>query len=196
MHYRARQYDSRLGRFISEDPIGFAGGDINLYGYVGNRPLAYKDPLGLNAAAAYWPYIAVGGAGIGAIVPPLGLAIAGGALIYGAWDAGQTIARHPSNPFSHPWVSPDVIRPPAPPITACYPKPKPIPWTIPYERSNPIPMPTPDEDDERCLPQFERDNSVCRRLPTKQARARCFSSAEERYGNCLAKRPPGPLVTW
>lgn len=30
-YYRARWYDSQLGRFISEDPIGFRGGDINLY---------------------------------------------------------------------------------------------------------------------------------------------------------------------
>ncbi|HCA57996.1 MAG TPA: hypothetical protein DEP46_08455 [Blastocatellia bacterium] len=43
---RARFYDPRLGRFISEDPIGFAGGDVNLYGYVGNRPLALRDPTG------------------------------------------------------------------------------------------------------------------------------------------------------
>ncbi|HCA58759.1 MAG TPA: hypothetical protein DEP46_12345, partial [Blastocatellia bacterium] len=34
-HYRNRWYDPKLGRFISEDPIGFAGGDVNLYGYVG-----------------------------------------------------------------------------------------------------------------------------------------------------------------
>ena len=52
---RARFYDPKLGRFISEDPIGFAGGDINLYGYVGNRPLARRDPTGTIAipAAAY-----------------------------------------------------------------------------------------------------------------------------------------------
>ncbi|MCC6451862.1 MAG: RHS repeat-associated core domain-containing protein [Acidobacteria bacterium] len=31
---RARFYDPKLGRFISEDPIGFGGGDVNLYGYV------------------------------------------------------------------------------------------------------------------------------------------------------------------
>ncbi|HEX9930046.1 MAG TPA: RHS repeat-associated core domain-containing protein [Pyrinomonadaceae bacterium] len=28
---RARWYDSTTSRFISEDPIGFAGGDINLF---------------------------------------------------------------------------------------------------------------------------------------------------------------------
>ena len=46
-YYRARMYDPKLGRFISEDPIGFAGGEINLYGYVGNSPTGKRDPLGL-----------------------------------------------------------------------------------------------------------------------------------------------------
>lgn len=41
-------YDSRLGRFVSEDPIGFNGGDVNLYGYVWNNPLNYYDPYGLD----------------------------------------------------------------------------------------------------------------------------------------------------
>ena len=45
-YYRNRWYDPKIGRFISEDPIGFAGGDINLYGYVGNNPLSFVDPLG------------------------------------------------------------------------------------------------------------------------------------------------------
>lgn len=45
---RARFYDPKIGRFISEDPTGFGGGDINLYGYVWNSPLGYVDPLGLN----------------------------------------------------------------------------------------------------------------------------------------------------
>ncbi len=46
-YYRARYYDPKTGRFISEDPIGFAGG-INLYRYVGNNPVNFKDPLGLS----------------------------------------------------------------------------------------------------------------------------------------------------
>ena len=43
---RARWYDAKTGRFISEDPIGFAGGDINLYGYVGNNSPNFRDPSG------------------------------------------------------------------------------------------------------------------------------------------------------
>ena len=30
-YYRARYYSPRMGRFLSEDPIGFAGGQANLY---------------------------------------------------------------------------------------------------------------------------------------------------------------------
>jgi RHS repeat-associated protein len=48
MHYRARMYDPQLGRFISEDPIGFAGGDVNLYGYVWSNPISFTDPMGLD----------------------------------------------------------------------------------------------------------------------------------------------------
>jgi RHS repeat-associated protein len=44
-YYRARYYDPELGRFISEDPIGFKGG-INFYVYVNNRPLFDRDPAG------------------------------------------------------------------------------------------------------------------------------------------------------
>jgi hypothetical protein len=43
---RARWYDPKIGRFISEDPIGFGGGDVNLYGYVGSSPIGLTDPSG------------------------------------------------------------------------------------------------------------------------------------------------------
>ena len=46
-YYRARYYHPALARFVSEDPIEFEGGDINLYAYVGSSPLSYGDPLGL-----------------------------------------------------------------------------------------------------------------------------------------------------
>jgi RHS repeat-associated protein len=44
--YRARYYDPVAGRFIQRDPIGFQGGGINLYAYVTNQPLRYRDPKG------------------------------------------------------------------------------------------------------------------------------------------------------
>jgi len=47
-YYRARYYDPKVGRFISEDPIRFAGG-VNFYSYVTNNPVALADPLGLCA---------------------------------------------------------------------------------------------------------------------------------------------------
>ena len=37
-YYRARYYHPSLQRFVSQDPIGFGGGDPNLYAYVGNGP--------------------------------------------------------------------------------------------------------------------------------------------------------------
>ncbi|MEN0059963.1 MAG: RHS repeat-associated core domain-containing protein, partial [Bdellovibrio sp.] len=38
--------DPELGRFISEDPIGFGGGDYNLFRYVASDPINHIDPSG------------------------------------------------------------------------------------------------------------------------------------------------------
>jgi RHS repeat-associated protein len=46
-HYRARYYDPRAHRFVSEDPLGIAAG-LNVYAYVNNNPLKFVDPLGLD----------------------------------------------------------------------------------------------------------------------------------------------------
>ena len=44
--YRARYYSPTFQRFVSQDPIGFAGGDANLYAYVYNNPANLIDPFG------------------------------------------------------------------------------------------------------------------------------------------------------
>jgi len=46
-YYRARYFSPIRQRFITEDPIGFLGGDTNIYAYVHNAPLGKRDPLGL-----------------------------------------------------------------------------------------------------------------------------------------------------
>ena len=40
-------YDPSVGRWLEEDPIGFDGGDADLYRYVGNNPTNAVDPSGL-----------------------------------------------------------------------------------------------------------------------------------------------------
>lgn len=45
-YYRQRYYSPELNRFVSEDPIGLAGG-MNTYAYVQGDPISGIDPLGL-----------------------------------------------------------------------------------------------------------------------------------------------------
>jgi len=55
---RARFYDAHAGRFLSVDPLGFEGGDWNLFAYVGGRPLVKVDPEGKTWFHPKWePYV-------------------------------------------------------------------------------------------------------------------------------------------
>ncbi|HEX4612570.1 MAG TPA: RHS repeat-associated core domain-containing protein, partial [Urbifossiella sp.] len=50
---RGRQgYSPTLGRWTSLDPIRFAGGDVNLYGFVAENPVNEVDPSGLQPPAS------------------------------------------------------------------------------------------------------------------------------------------------
>jgi RHS repeat-associated protein len=57
--YRGRYYSPTLQRFVSEDPIGKAGG-INVYLYALNNPISFRDPFGFDSRG-----FAFGGAGAG-----------------------------------------------------------------------------------------------------------------------------------
>lgn len=61
LHYRYRYYSPQMQRFVSEDPIGLAGGvnfysyvdsvgkpQTNLYAYTDNNPVNFTDPQGLS----------------------------------------------------------------------------------------------------------------------------------------------------
>ncbi len=43
---RARYYNPLLSRFISQDPLGLGGGQVNFFAYVGNSPMNFVDPTG------------------------------------------------------------------------------------------------------------------------------------------------------
>jgi len=71
-YMRARYYDPQVGRFVSEDPIGFAGGDVNLMAYVdtvgkplnetnlylytGDNPINRIDPSGYGWFGTLWSF--------------------------------------------------------------------------------------------------------------------------------------------
>jgi RHS repeat-associated protein len=50
-----RDYDPDTGRWTAKDPIFFAGGDTDLYGYCLNDPVNVKDPVGLFLEDAFSP---------------------------------------------------------------------------------------------------------------------------------------------
>jgi RHS repeat-associated protein len=83
-YMRARYYDPEMGRFISEDPLGFDGGDVNLYAYALNNPVMFIDPLGLcsetNAVAILAADYIVSGPG-GTVATVAGVASLVGAIV-------------------------------------------------------------------------------------------------------------------
>ena len=93
-YYRARYYSAGLKRFISEDPIDFAGGDVNLYGYVLNDPVNLFDPFGLQSMTDTWVNYGTYGANWSEFnkernIPPFNLSLtAGGSFHVGMVGLG------------------------------------------------------------------------------------------------------------
>ncbi|MCU0661426.1 MAG: hypothetical protein MUC50_03765 [Myxococcota bacterium] len=92
VRFGARDYDAFTGRWTAKDPIRFAGGDANLYGYVAADPINYFDPMGLwyidiNFTGGH--YGAVGTAGV--MIGSTGLFVYGGG---GAGTPGGGLSIH------------------------------------------------------------------------------------------------------
>ncbi|NDV25602.1 RHS repeat-associated core domain-containing protein [Desulfovibrio sp. JC010] len=47
VHFGYREYDPTIGRFIQPDPLGLAGGDVDVYGYCADDPVNFIDRVGL-----------------------------------------------------------------------------------------------------------------------------------------------------
>lgn len=84
--FGARVYDPSMGRWLTKDPIGFGGGDANLYGYVANDPVNWVDPSGL--ISEEYRQRGAKFAGVGVVVG----ALAGVCASAGLGTAGMAVA--------------------------------------------------------------------------------------------------------
>jgi RHS repeat-associated protein len=108
-----RDYDPDIGRWTAKDPIGFAGGDTDLYGYVLSDPVNSYDQWGLapswvgiaGEAAATTGLILFGAGVIGPkpLIPVgLGLIALGGALKVWDWTSSPMEAIEKGKEWSTP----------------------------------------------------------------------------------------------
>jgi RHS repeat-associated protein len=96
--YRARAYHPTLGRFMSEDPKGFAAGDYNLFRYCHNDPIDLTDPMGTEITLPPGPTHATQAMEMdraynfimGLMQRQFSSAISAGMAGYQAWSALQT----------------------------------------------------------------------------------------------------------
>jgi len=100
VRFGARDYDAQVGRWTSKDPVLFAGGDNNLYGYVLNDPMNLSDCCG-KAVGEECLCLAPGLAP--AVLTPVGALVAGvvlaGAAVYAltktCWLIGRVMPKTP-----------------------------------------------------------------------------------------------------
>jgi len=78
VRFGARDYDVTVGRWMTKDPIGFGGGDTNLYSYASGEPINHVDKRGKLLQALPFIFGGISGAYGGYQLGGVGGAIIGG----------------------------------------------------------------------------------------------------------------------
>lgn len=188
-----RDYEPSTGRHPQSDPIGLSGG-VSTYGYVYSSPLIWSDPLGLTAKEKGAAIGCAIGGGVGSSLGAAGGGLAGGAA--GLSCGPGAVACSPAAAGGGGVVG----------------------WTVGgalgcisgastgYVIGAILDACSESVEDKakRCDENLAGDNATCDAIwraekagkRPRGAAARCYASAMQRYGNCLAGRDPGPLDTW
>jgi RHS repeat-associated protein len=171
-YYRARYYDPITGRFLSEDPIGFAGSGPNFYAYVRNNPIRFRDPSGMNPFDGTWPspWPWMGGGILEVICWGSGTCetvVVVGGVVVGVAAVGYL-----------GYLAYDYVKG----------KPKATP--------KPSPRGTKCNNDKHCEEIYAADLAVCSAIPDKQQKAVCSRTATTRYSECLAYGEPRSPLSW
>jgi RHS repeat-associated protein len=155
-----RAYDPNLGRWVSEDPISLAGGDLNLYAYVGNDPINGFDPTGQFAFAL-------------PLVPPalvaLGKAAAATAAVFGLYVVTEQIVEEivePAEDVEVPETEPPKPRTQDGQQEPVRPEPEPI--------KVPVPPFDPEIRDPQCEPEPSEREARKKRKPRKDKKPGCY----------------------
>jgi uncharacterized protein RhaS with RHS repeats len=99
VRFGARDYDAQSGWWTSKDPIGFEGGQFDLFAYCNNDPVNYYDPYGESQELA----VALAAIFAPEIVIPTAIVIAAGVLVYeGCELANDYFERSKFDPNSRP----------------------------------------------------------------------------------------------
>jgi RHS repeat-associated protein len=165
-----RAYDASLGRWVSEDPIGLRGRDLNLYGYVGNSPINAVDPTGEFAIPI-------------AVVAVVTLAVLTGMLVI------HTIQHPPPVP---PWptpIDPPPMPPPRPPNPGPDRKPpttspSPVPIVPPVWPQPPQEQCKPDNEEDPCEEEWREAYETCRDLLSKPNPPRGVTGGYKNIQDC------------
>lgn len=165
--YRARYYTPSFARFGGEDPIGLLGGP-NLFAFVANNPIGFRDPLGLQVrtpaqgqppnstqwhpnADGSWTRTYFGDDGRALVDQDFGQRHGNDPEIH-RWDWTKRPPRGPGQPW--PKELPPSEFPPAEPPAPVFPLPWPLPSLVPPWM---VPMVNP------CL----MEPTICRPRPSK-----------------------------
>lgn len=188
-----RDYEPVTGRHPQSDPIGLRAG-ISTYGYVFSSPLVWSDPLGLSAKdKGAFIGCAIGG-GVGSTVGAAGGGVVGGAA--GISCGPGAVACTPAGASGGGllgWTVGGALGCASGAATGY------VVGAIIDACSE-----SAEDKENRCREALDIDESVCAAIGRAEklgkrprgASARCYASAMERYGNCLAGRDSGPLDTW